>query len=531
MKYNSIWLILVVLFIACNRTPPPEAPVDAAYKHWLIYNLDVKTFKDSDGDGEGDFNGLITKLPYIKSLGINTIWLAPFQPSPQQDDGYDVTDYTSIDKKLGTWADFKRFMATAKRLGLKVIMDIALNHTSIDHPWFRGRPDWYLWSKQRPKDWNKGMGFPEVEKDTWHYDTLRKQYYFHRFYYFQPDLNYQNPAVVREAEHTLAFWLNQGMDGFRLDAVPFIIDDPRKDAANPRFDFGILHQLTGFVKRCKKDAVLLGEANIEPKENEKYFAGHHDGLQMMFNFYANQYLFYALATGDATEFKKALVKTQLKPGVAQWAWFLRNHDEIDLGRLSHHQLTQVYDQMGPDSNMRLYRRGIRRRLAPMLGNNMQRLKLAYSLLYSLPGTPVVRQGEEIGMGDDLQLKERLSVRTPMQWDSTAGAGFSAGKPFRPVINSNIYGYLKVNVAAEQHNPQSLLSFIQTIIQRRSDYPEILNGQWKILDTQKVLLAILYEDKGRQALIVHNFSGQPQQFEHNRLRFNLPAYGFKWLRLK
>jgi maltose alpha-D-glucosyltransferase/alpha-amylase len=527
---KSIYLSILIFLCSCKSKPPVEQPVDAWYKHLVIYNLDVKTFKDSDGNGEGDFRGLTSKLDYLKALGINTIWLAPFQPSPLDDDGYDVTDYKGIDPELGIAEDFKYFMQQAKIRHLKVIMDIALNHTSIRHPWFRQRPNWYVWSNKRPSDWDKGMGFPVVEKDTWHLDSVSHQYYFHRFYYFEPDLNYQNRAVIKEVESVLGYWLDRGLDGFRLDAVPFTIDDPRKDSANPRFDFNILHELTGFVKKRAPHAVLLGEANVEPRENEKYFAGHHEGLQMMFNFYANQYLFLGLTTGDAGRFKKALTETQVKPGIAQWAWFLRNHDEIDLGRLSKHDINQVYKKMGPDTNMQLYKRGIRRRLATMLGGDSRQLHLAYSLLFSLPGTPVIRQGEEIGMGDDLRLKERLSIRTPMQWDSTANGGFSTGTPFRPVITSIEYGYRKVNVAQQLKDPQSLLRFIQSLIERRKAFPEMDNGSWQVLKTPDALLALLCVDKGKKVLTMYNFSNKPQQFSYRGKMICLGGYSSDWRRL-
>jgi maltose alpha-D-glucosyltransferase/alpha-amylase len=527
---KSIYLSILVFLSSCKSKPAVEQPVDAWYKHLIIYNLDVKTFKDSDGDGEGDFRGLTSKLGYLKNLGINTIWLAPFQSSPLQDDGYDVTDYKGIDPKLGNADDFKNFMRQAKVRHLKVIMDVALNHTSIRHPWFRRRPDWYVWSDKRPSDWNKGMGFPVVEKDTWHLDFVSHQYYFHRFYFFEPDLNYQNPEVIKEAESVLAYWLDCGLDGFRLDAVPFTIDDPRKDSAKPRFDFNILHELAGFVKRRSPQAVLLGEANVEPRENEKYFAGHHEGLQMMFNFYANQYLFLGFATGNAGRFKKALTETQVKPGLAQWAWFLRNHDEIDLGRLSKHDINLVYKKMGPDTNMQLYKRGIRRRLATMLGGDARQLHLAYSLLFSLPGTPVIRQGEEIGMGDDLRLKERLSIRTPMQWDSTFNGGFTSGIAFRPVISSVDYGYQKVNVARQLKDPQSLLRFIQDQIERRKSFPEIDNGNWQILKTPDAVLALLYAEKGKKVLMIYNFSENPQQFSYNGKMICLGAYSSDWRRV-
>jgi maltose alpha-D-glucosyltransferase/alpha-amylase len=531
MKKYLIPVIFALILFACKSEQPAEKNIDAPYKHWIIYNLDVKTFQDSDGNGKGDFPGLTSRLDYLRWLGVNTIWLAPFQPSPLEDDGYDVTDYYQIDPKLGSMADFKQFLKSAKSKGFNVIMDLALNHSSIRHPWFRARPDWYVWSKVKPSDWDKGMGFPGVEKDSWHFDPAANAYYFHRFYRFEADLNYQNPKVPEEVEHILGYWLDQGLDGFRLDAVPFMIDDPRKSAEKPRFDFELLHRLTAFVSDHKPGAVLLGEANVEPQENEKYFAGHHQGLQMMFNFYGNQYLFYGLATGDAGLFKKALLETKTKPGIAQWAWFLRNHDEIDLGRLSHHQFSQVTSKMGPDTNMQLYKRGIRRRLAPMLGDNPQQLRLAYALLYGLPGTPVIRQGEEIGMGDDLQLKERLSVRTPMQWDSTVNAGFTKGLPFRPVIGSAEYGYRIVNVQKENGEPQSLLNFVRHMIALRQKFPELNNGDWQILDAKAAVLAIVYTDNGKRVMLTYNFSDKSQEIKSGETKIKLPGYGFEWRRLQ
>jgi maltose alpha-D-glucosyltransferase/alpha-amylase len=271
-------LVLCFFIVESCKKQHPVQNADAWYKHVRIYNLDVKTFKDSNGDGEGDFNGLTTKLEYLQSLGVNMIWLAPFQPSPLQDDGYDVTNYLGIDSKLGDNSDFQDFMHKAKLMHIKVIMDLVLNHTSIKHPWFDSasrdtsspKHQWYVWSASKPKDWNKGMGFPVVEKETWRYDSAARQYYFHRFYNFQPDLNFQNPEVIAEAQHVMKYWLDMGMDGFRLDAVPFIIDDPRRDAANPTNDFTILHKLSAFVKTYKPGAVLLGEANVEPDQNIKY---------------------------------------------------------------------------------------------------------------------------------------------------------------------------------------------------------------------------------------------------------------------
>lgn len=556
-----LFILMLSLGFSCKHEKPVENEAPAWYKNLLIYNLDVKTFKNSDGDGMGDFNGLTGKLDYLKSMGVDMIWLAPFQPSPLQDDGYDVTDYYGIDKRVGTVQDFKTFIAAAQKRKIHVIMDMIMNHTSTQHPWFRAAlkdtssyHNWYIWSKERPKDWDEGMGFPVREKETWTYQPQAGAYYFHRFYTFEPDLNFQNPVVLAQAERVMQYWLKQGIDGFRLDAVPFIIDNPRPSSDKSPQDFSLLHQLVASVKKQNPHAILLGEANVEPKEDKKYFATRGSGLDMMFNFYSNQYLFYGFADGDIGLFKKALNDTRDKPSTAQWAYFLRNHDEIDLGRLSKGKLHEVYEKFGTDTNMQLYKRGIRRRLATMFGNDQQRLKMAYSLLFSLPGTPVIRYGEELGMGDDLKLQERLAIRTPMQWDSTRNGGFSkAAYVFRPVINQGAYGYQTVNVDKESHDPNSLLSFIKSMVKLRKQNPVIGQGNWRIIDGgSDHILAMQYRDRDNELLIIHNLSKEPQEFSFkkdllagsqitelisgktepvNDHKISLQGYGFKWYRLK
>ncbi|HTF80886.1 MAG TPA: alpha-amylase family protein, partial [Cytophagales bacterium] len=428
----------------------------------------MATFKDSNHDGIGDFNGLTSKLGYLDSLGVDVVWLAPFMPSPRKDDGYDVTDYYSINPKFGTDIDFENFIAAAKRRKIKVIMDIVLNHTSIEHPWYneaRRNPaspyhNWYVWADKRPKDADEGLVFPGVQKETWTYDSVAGKYYFHRFYDFQPDLNYSNPQVQQESYRILQYWLKKGVDGYRLDAVPFIIDLPETGSEKPKRMLRLIPEMRNAVKDVKKDAVLLGEANLSPKENKDYFGENNNGMQMMFNFYANQYLIYALASGELKPFKRAIEDTKVKPQAAQWAFFLRNHDETDLARLSRRQRELIYSKFGPEPHMQLYNRGLRRRLAPML-NNSKQLKMAYSLLFSLPGIPVIRYGEEIGMGDDFSLQERLSVRTPMQWNSEKHGGFSgAALTFRPLIQDSAFGYKKINVAAQWQDTASLLNLIK-----------------------------------------------------------------------
>ena len=503
-----------------NKVAPVKVKENFWYKNSVIYNLEVGVFKDSDGDGRGDFNGLIQKLDYLKMLGIDAIWLAPFQPSPGEDDGYDVADFYGVDEKLGSSGDFAEFMHQANKRGIRVIMDLVINHTSDQHPWFKNSResktskyrDWYVWSKERPKDADKGMVFPGVQKEVWTIDKKTNEFYYHRFYNFQPDLNFANPEVMQESQRIIGYWLNQGIAGFRLDAVPFIIEVPKTGSEKPKLDFDFLTDMRQFAQSRKADAAILGEANVTPEDNQNYFGKNGEGIQMMFNFFANQNLFYALATGDLKPFFTAIEQTKKKPEASQWANFLRNHDEIDLGRLTEKQRNEVYKKFGPDTTMQLYDRGIRRRLAPMLSNNRKHMELAYSLLYSLPGAPVIRYGEELGMGDDLNLKERLSVRTPMQWTDEKNAGFTtADTAFRPVINKGDYGFQKLNVAVQTRDQASLLNWNARMIRLRKSCPEIGLGDYELLDAgSPEVLAIRYDYNGESLVILHKFSDKPRK---------------------
>ncbi len=561
-------IAVAVFFILHNNKSPIQAqtavkpvPADSVnalwYKAGVIYNVDVEKFKDSNGDGIGDFNGLTQKLGYIDSLGFTVIWLAPFQPTPNLDDGYDVSDFYGIDKRLGTPADFAAFMQAANARHLRVIMDLVVNHTSDQCSWFqearqsKASPyhNWYVWSNKRPGNYNVGMVFPGVQNEIWSYDTMAKQYYYHRFYNFQPDLNMQNKAVQQEVLYKVVkYWMDKGMAGFRMDAVPFVIEVPQTKGDNFPLQFQLLDNLRTYIQSLRKDAIILGEANVDPKQNKDYFGAQGDRITMMFNFFVNQHLFYALATGDVKPLESALQRTQDIPAAAQWGQFLRNHDEIDLGRLSKKDRQRVFDKMGPDKGMQLYNRGIRRRLAPML-NNEQEIKMAYSLLFSLPNTPVVRYGEEIGMGDNLSLSERNSIRTPMQWDSTKDAGFStAALTVTPLVDTGNYNYKKVNVTSEQRDSASLLSFIQRIIALHKSRPEISYGSWRLLEVNNAhVLAIQYNWQGRMLLVLHNFSAAPESItllQKNSLQdlltqtaytpangktaIFLAGYGFVWL---
>jgi maltose alpha-D-glucosyltransferase / alpha-amylase len=542
----------------------PDSTDELWYKKSIIYTLDVEVFKDSDHDGIGDFKGLISRLGYIDSLGADAIWLSPFQPTPNKDDGYDVSDYYQVDKRLGTLEDFAAFMQRAKALKLKVIMDLVINHTSDQHPWFKEarsnknspyRP-WYVWSKELPENYNVGMVFPGVQKTIWSYDSVANEFYYHRFYSFQPDLNAQYEPVQKEIKKIIKFWMDRGINGFRLDGVPFFIEIPQKTGEKFEHQYEMLTDMRHYVNSLDKDAIILGEANVLPDENKDFFGEHGDGMHMMFNFFVNQHLFYALATGKTDPLINALERTKEIPKNAEWGQFLRNHDEVDLGRLSEKEREEVYKKFGPEKNMQLYERGIRRRLAPMMNNNKKQLQLAYSALFSLPSTPVMRYGDEIGMGDDLRLQERLSVRTPMQWNNTKNAGFTNNdKPVQPVINTGVFKYADINVSDEQADSSSLLNWTVKMVKLRKKCPEISFGQWDILDTgSEGILAIHYQWNDQHVITLHNFTEQKQevtirdksldnktlhdmitaediQRSDDHQTISLERYGYKWFRVR
>jgi maltose alpha-D-glucosyltransferase/alpha-amylase len=496
------------------RRPPID---DLWYKNAIIYCLDVEKYVDSNGDGIGDFGGLTRRLDYLAGMGITCVWLQPFYPSPNRDNGYDVADYYGVHPKHGTLGEFVEFMNHAQQIGLRVIVDLVINHTSNRHPWFQSARkdpaspyrDWYVWSKTRPPEWNKGMVFPGVQKATWTRDPVADEYYFHRFYEFQPDLNTLNPAVQREMMRIMGFWLQLGVSGFRMDAVPFMIEQ-KGAGVTPRKDYEMLHLLQDFLQWRRRDAIFLAEANVPPDESMDYFGENGERIQMMLNFAVNQRVFYALATEDIKPLVRALEATYKRPPAAQWVNFLRSHDELDLGRLTDTQRERVFQAFAPAKEMQLYNRGIRRRLAPMLDNDRRKLELAFSLLFTLPGTPMLQFGDEIGLGDDLSLPERECARTPMQWSSEPHGGFTTGKrPVLPVISDPIYGYQRVNVEAQRRDPHSMLNWMERKIRMRRECPEISWGDWNILKTdQPGVLVMRYEWDDHTLVTLHNFAGKP-----------------------
>jgi maltose alpha-D-glucosyltransferase/alpha-amylase len=539
---------------------------DLWYKNGVFYCLSVGTYMDANGDGIGDFRGLLRRLDYLNGLGITTIWLMPFQPSPGKDDGYDISDYYGVDPKYGTLGDFVEFTHGCRQRGIRVIIDLVVNHTSDQHPWFREARrskdspyrDWYVWADKKPANADKGVVFPGVQKSTWTYDKEARAWYFHRFYDFQPDLNTSNPHVQAEILKIMGAWIQLGVSGFRMDAVPFVIATKGPKVRTPVEQYDMLRSFREFLQWRQGDAIILGEANVVPKTDMEYFGDDGDRMPMMFNFHVNQHLFHAMASADSRPLAKALMETKPRPSTAQWGQFLRNHDELDLGRLTKAQRQLVFEKFGPDKDMQLYDRGIRRRLAPMLGGDRRRIELAYSLLYTMPGTPVIRYGDEIGMGDNLDLPERNCARTPMQWSTEPHAGFTeSDRPVLPVIDKGPYGYEHVNVAKQRRDPNSLVNWTERLIRMRKEVPEVGWGDFKVIATRDpAVLIIRYDWRNNSVLFVHNLDEKPREIsfatglagEAGKLLVNLlsedhsqadkrgkhnllmEAYGYRWYRV-
>jgi maltose alpha-D-glucosyltransferase / alpha-amylase len=539
---------------------------DQWYKNAIVYCVDVDSFRDSNGDGHGDFCGLTESLDYLAGLGVTCVWLLPFYPTPDRDNGYDVMDYYSVDPRLGTLGDFVIFLREAKERGMRVIIDLVVNHTSDQHPWFQEARrdkhsrfrDFYVWRKDDPGDTSDQVVFPGQEDSIWDFDPEAEAYYLHRFYKHQPDLNISNPAVRHEICKIMGFWLQLGVSGFRMDAAPFIIEHLGPETEGTPPGYGYLREFRDFLSWRSGDAIMLAEANVTTDVMLEYF-GDGDRMHMMFNFLANQALFLSLVRQDPKPLVKTLRKLPPLPDRAQWAMFARNHDELDLGRLTDKERQEVFAEFGPEKEMQLYDRGIRRRLAPMLAGDRDRLALVYSLMFTLPGTPVLWYGEEIGMGDDLSLQERDSVRTPMQWSPQENGGFSSahpGKLVRPVISGGKYGYKKVNVEQLQRDRRSLLNVIENMARLRKECPEFGWGTSRILNTKAdAVLAHTAEWREGLVLAVHNFSRRAAALQlplaslkpqflaslmtNDRdelprdgvLKLNLKPFEYRWFRLR
>ncbi|MFG1749162.1 alpha-amylase family protein [Streptosporangium sandarakinum] len=536
------------------------------YRNAAIYSLDVCTFQDSNDDGFGDLPGLISRLDYLSRLGVTALWLSPIHPSPRRDGGYDVVDHYGVDPRFGSMGDFAELLNQADERGLRIMIDLVVNHTSDEHPWFqaaRSSPDspfrdWYVWSEEEPADRWRGAVFPDVEPESWSYDEKAGAWFRHRFYRFEPDLNTSNPQVRAEIRKIAAFWLRLGVSGFRVDAAPFLIED-KTPGRDYRRDYEFLRDLRDTLSWQKGDAVMLAEANVADDELLEYF-GEADGsasrILMLFAFRLNQAVMLALARRDAQPIRDVLRELPELPQHAQWATFLRNHDEVDLGRLTEEERQDVFAAFGPDPGMQLYDRGIRRRLAPMLDGDQRRLRMAYSLQFTMPGTPVVRYGDEIGMGEDLSLPERTAIRTPMQWSGTPGAGFTSGDATdTPLITEGPYAVDRVNVTDQRRDPDSLLMWFERILHTLRECKEIGTGHHEVLDAgpPHVLVHRATSPSGAM-LFLHNLGSEPcrvavdPQPEQDDPPLNITAdadygsevdlgaldlngYGFRWIRLR
>ena len=539
------------------------------YRRGVIYSLDVRLFQDSDGDGIGDFCGLTSRLDHLSRLGVSVLWLNPIHPTPYRDGGYDVADYYGVGEALGSLGDFAEFMAECDERGIRVMLDLVLNHTSDEHPWFqaaRADPasryrDWYVWSDEEPADRHEGMVFPGVQEATWTYDEVAQAWYHHRFYPFQPDLNTQNPEVRSEMKKVITFWERLGVSGFRIDGAPFLIEKTEAGGGDLPRDYGFLTELRERLTWLRGDAVFLAEAHVPSDELIEFF-GSADGavsrVHMLFAFRLNEALMLSLARQDVTAVAEALTSLPPPPRNASWATFLRNHDEVDLSQLEEDERQDVFAAFGPDPDHQLYDRGIRRRLAPMLGGDSRRLRLAYSLQFTMPGTPVLRYGDEIGMGEDLSLPERDAIRTPMQWSGTSNGGFSTASPdrlIRPVVSAPPFGFDEVNVTDQRLEPDSMLSWFERMLHTLRECDEIGSGTHRVIDgTPPAVLAHVAEGPTGVVLFVHNlseeplvvtptgvpaedqppvevFSDHPYPGEVDPSKLEVGPYGFRWVRLR
>ncbi|CDJ99553.1 Alpha amylase catalytic region [Microbacterium sp. C448] len=537
---------------------------DLWWKSAVVYCLDIETYMDDNNDGVGDFAGLARRIDYLADLGITCLWLMPFYPSPDRDDGYDISDFYGIDPRLGNHGDFVEVIRTAKDRGIRVIVDLVVNHTSDKHPWFvsakRSRDsfyrDFYVWRDEPPAN-EQPTVFPGEEASVWEHDPRTDQYFQHVFYKHQPDLNIANPRVRDEIVKTVGFWLALGVSGFRIDAVPFLIEPPDGVDLGDPHDF--LRDLKRFLQRRSSDAALLGEVNLPFAEQLDFFGGERGGeLDLQFDFMSMQALYLSLARSDPSALRESLAARPAVPDGAAWANFVRNHDELTLDKLSDAEREEVFEAFAPEEYQRVYGRGITRRLPPMLDGDPRRIRMVYSLLFSLPGTPVLFYGEEIGMGENSDVPGRGAVRTPMQWTDGKNGGFSQTSPGRLVAPMPGDGYSPehVNVLKQRNDPDSLLQFIRHLIRRYRVSPEIGWGELELFETSAdgVLAHGVLSPLGRM-IALHNFTAVPVRTRveigaveegtmlldlhgpermaldvSGRVELELAPYGFRWLRV-
>jgi maltose alpha-D-glucosyltransferase/alpha-amylase len=549
--------------VAATRTAAGDDPL--WYKDAVIYELHIKAYADGNGDGIGDFRGLTAHLDHVQSLGVNTIWLLPFYPSPLRDDGYDVADYEGVHPSYGMLDDFRAFVAEAHRRGLRVITELVVNHTSDQHPWFqaaraapKGSParNFYVWSDDPQLYSGTRIIFTDTEKSNWTWDEVAGQYFWHRFFSHQPDLNFDNPAVLEAVLKTMEFWLEMGVDGFRLDAIPYLIERDGTSNENLRETHDVIKAIRARVEQKYPGRLLLAEANMWPEDVREYF-GDGDECQMAYHFPLMPRMYMAIAQEDRHPVVEILAQTPDIPANCQWAIFLRNHDELTLEMVTSRERDYMYSMYASDTRARI-NLGIRRRLAPLLENDLERIKLMNSLLLSMPGTPVLYYGDEIGMGDNIFLGDRDGVRTPMQWTSDRNGGFSRADPQRlylPPIMDPIYGFEAVNVEAQSREPSSLLSWTRRMLAVRSSSHAFGRGQFTMLHPgNRKVLAYVREHGDDVILCVANLSrvAQPVELELGAWKgrvpvemlgrnsfppvgelpylLTLPGHGFFWFRL-
>jgi maltose alpha-D-glucosyltransferase/alpha-amylase len=534
------------------------------YKDAVFYEVPIKSFYDSNGDGIGDLNGLTEKLDYLQQLGVDCLWLLPMYQSPLRDDGYDISDFYRIHPDYGTVADFERLVKAAHERKIRVIADLVLNHTSDQHPWFLSarkpgspRRDWYVWSADDKKYKDARVIFTDSEKSNWTWDPVARSYYWHRFFSHQPDLNYDNPEVRAEMLKVVRFWLDRGLDGFRVDAAPYLYERENTGCENLPETHAYLKELRAAVDKDYAGRVLLAEANQQPAEVRPYF-GDGDECHMAFHFPLMPRIFIAVRKEDRGPIVDVLDRTPAIPGSCQWALFLRNHDELTLEMVAPEEREYMLAEYAHDPRMKV-NMGIRRRLSPLLGFGRRRMELLASLILSLPGSPVIYYGDEIGMGDNIHLEDRHSVRTPMQWSADRNAGFSTAPSERlyaqPVLNP-VFSYQAINVEAQSQLPGSLLHWMRRLIGIRKRHPAFGRGTMELLRpaNQKVL-CYLREHEGQALLVLINLSRYAQPFELDLARFkgrtpvemfgdtpfprigeepyvmSLAAHGFLWFRLE
>jgi len=537
----------------------------AWYKDAIIYELPVKAFLDSNADGIGDFRGLTEKLDYLEDLGVTALWLLPMYPSPFKDDGYDISNYLDIHRDYGTLKDFDEFLGEAHRRGMRVITELVANHTSDQHPWFqeaRRNPhsryrDFYVWSDTDKRYADTRIIFTDTERSNWAWDPEAKLYYWHRFFSHQPDLNYDNPDVRDEMIRVMKFWLDKGVDGLRVDAVPYLIEREGTSCENLPESHAVIKEIRKALDEAYPDRMLLAEANQWPVDVRPYF-GDSDEFHMAFHFPLMPRIFMAIRKADRHPITEILRQTPPIPPACQWALFLRNHDELTLEMVTDDERDYLYREYATDPRMRL-NIGIRRRLAPLMDNDRRKIELLNSLLFTMPGTPIVYYGDELGMGDNIYLGDRNGVRTPMQWTGDRNAGFSRAETaqlYLPLNVDPVYGYQALNVEAQQRVPNSLFRWMKRIIAARKKHKTFGRGTLEFLKpANRAILAYVRKFEGETLLIVNNLAGSAQAVELDLRRFigsdviellgetrfpkiaehpyqlSLTPYGFFWFRIE